>query len=49
MEAAFLLALEEIATASNKFLGSLETTAAPKDRAEEAAKARARTLLRFPV
>lgn len=48
-EAAFLLAVEEIAAASSKFLGSLETSATPKDRAEESAKARARTLLRFPA
>lgn len=48
-ETAFALAVEEIAAASSKFLGSLETNALPKDRAAEAARARARTLLRFPA
>lgn len=48
-EAAFFLAVEEIAAASSKFLDSLETSAAPRDREEEAAKARARALLRFPA
>ena len=48
-EAAFQLAIEEIASASNKLLCSLETSAPPKDRAVEAAKARARTLQRFPA
>jgi hypothetical protein len=48
-EAAFQLAIEEIATASKKLLCSLETSAPPKDRAVEAAKARARTLQRFPA
>ena len=46
-EAAFLAAVNEIAAASRELLGSLETNAAPKDRAEEAAKARARTAQRF--
>ena len=48
-EAAFQLAIEEIATASGKLLRSLETSAPPRDRAIEAAKARARTLQRFPA
>ena len=47
-EAAFLAAVEEIAVVSRKLLGSLETNAPPRDRAEEAAKARARAALRFP-
>jgi hypothetical protein len=47
-EAAFLAAVEEIAAVSGKLLNSLETNAPPKDRAEEAAKARARAALRFP-
>ena len=48
-EAAFSLAVAEISAAASKFLGSLETNAAPRDREEEAAKARARTLSRFPA
>ena len=47
-EAAFLAAVEEITAASRKLLGSLETNAPPKDRDEEAAKARARSAQRFP-
>jgi hypothetical protein len=46
-EAFFLAAIEEIAAASVKLLASLETNAPPKDRAEQAAKARARTAHRF--
>ena len=46
-EAAFLAGVDEIALACRKLLGSLETTAAPKDRIEEAAKARARAAQRF--
>ncbi len=46
-EAAFVAAVDEIAAASNKLLASLETNAAPRNRAEEAAKARARAVLRF--
>jgi hypothetical protein len=46
-EAAFLAAVEEIAAASKKLLGSLETHAPPKTREEEAAKARARAAQRF--
>jgi hypothetical protein len=41
-EAVFLAAVEGIAAVSRDLLRSLETSAAPKDRAEEAAKARAR-------
>ncbi len=48
-EAAFLAAVEEIADASRKLLGSLETTAPPKNRAEEAVKARARAARRFSI
>ncbi|MEO8738495.1 MAG: DUF2277 domain-containing protein [Casimicrobiaceae bacterium] len=48
-EAAFLLAIEEIAQASGKLLRSLESSAPPKDRAIEAAKARERSLQRFPT
>jgi hypothetical protein len=48
-EAAFQLAIEEIASASAKLLRSLETSAPPRDRAVEAAKARARMQQRFPA
>jgi hypothetical protein len=46
-ETAFLAAVEEITGASRKLLRSLETSSPPRSRAEEAAKARARTALRF--
>ena len=46
-EEAFTVAVDEIAAASLKLLSSLETTAAPKNREEEAAKAKARSALRF--
>jgi hypothetical protein len=46
-EAAFYSAVEEIARISERLLASLETTALPKDREEEAAKAKARSALRF--
>jgi len=46
-EAAFNIAITEIAVASGKLLASLETKQPPRDRAEEAAKARARATLRF--
>lgn len=48
-EAAFLAAVEEIAAISHKLLHALETTAPPKNREEEAAKARARSAQRFRV
>jgi len=47
-EAAFLAAVDEIAAVSGALLGSLETTAPARNRAEEAAKARARAAQRFP-
>jgi hypothetical protein len=47
-EAAFLAAVDEIAAVSSKLLSSLETNAAPRNRTEEAAKARARAAQRFP-
>jgi hypothetical protein len=47
-EAAFLAAVDAIAAASSTLLGSLETNAPLKNRAEEAAKARARSAQRFP-
>lgn len=46
-EEAFNEAIESIAKASAKLLHSLETTAEPKNREEEAAKAKARSALRF--
>ena len=46
-EAAFLDAVNEVARVSSQLLHSLETNAPPKDRLEEAAKARARASLRF--
>jgi hypothetical protein len=46
-EAAFEAAIDEIAGISARFLRSLETTASPKNREEEAAKARARAAERF--
>lgn len=46
-EAAFEEAVEEIAAASNRLLRSLETNAPPKNREEEAAKAKARAAERF--
>jgi hypothetical protein len=46
-EAAFNAAVEEITATSFRLLRSLETTATPKNREEEAAKAKARSALRF--
>src|SRR6202521_1969812 len=46
-EAAFAAAIEEIAAISARLLHSLETTAPPKNREEEAAKAKARAGERF--
>lgn len=46
-EAAFLAAVEEVAAISARLLHSLETTAPPKNRDEEAAKAKARAAERF--
>jgi hypothetical protein len=48
-EASFLAAVEEIAGISTRLLTSLETSAPPKNREEEAAKARARAAERFGV
>jgi hypothetical protein len=47
-EAAFLAAVDEITAATSTLLSSLETNAPPKDRAEEAVKAQARSAQRFP-
>jgi hypothetical protein len=46
-EQAFLAAVDEVAGASARLLRSLETTAAPKNREEEARKAKARSAARF--
>ena len=46
-EAAFESAIDDIAAVCNRLLRSLETTAAPKNREEEAAKAKARAAERF--
>jgi hypothetical protein len=46
-EAAFLAAIEEVTAASTRLLRSLETNAPPKNRDEEAAKAKARGAARF--
>jgi hypothetical protein len=46
-EAAFLGAVDEIAEASMRLLKSLETNAPPKNREEEAARAKARAVERF--
>ncbi|MGA9983364.1 MAG: DUF2277 domain-containing protein [Acidobacteriaceae bacterium] len=46
-EAAFQAAVEEISAASSRLLHSLATNAPPKNREEEAAKAKARAAVRF--
>jgi hypothetical protein len=46
-EEAFSAAIDEIAAVCNRLLRSLETAAPPKNREEEAAKARARSAERF--
>ena len=46
-EAAFERAIKEIAETSGKLLRALETTAPPKNRETEAAKAKARSAARF--
>ena len=46
-EALFQSAVNEIAAVSDKLLRSLDTTAPPKNRDEEAAKVRARNAERF--
>jgi hypothetical protein len=46
-EAPFLAAIEEIAGISTRLLRSLETNAAPKNREEEAIKAKARAETRY--
>ncbi|HEV8414497.1 MAG TPA: DUF2277 domain-containing protein [Bryobacteraceae bacterium] len=46
-EHAFLAAVDEIASISSRLLASLETNAPPKNREEEAQKAKARAAERF--
>jgi hypothetical protein len=46
-EAAFAAAVDDVATATRRLLRTLETTAAPKNREQEAAKAQARAARRF--
>ncbi len=46
-EVSFLEAVDEVAALSLRLLRSLETTAPPKNREEEAAKAKARAAVRF--
>ncbi len=48
-EASFLSAIDEIASISARLLRALETTAPPKNREEEAAKAKARAAERFGI
>jgi hypothetical protein len=47
-EAAFERAVEEVAAVARTLIDSLETNAAPKDRAIEAEKARERVRFRYP-
>jgi hypothetical protein len=47
-EAAFERAVADVTTIARTLIDSLETTAPPKDREAEIAKARARNLIRFP-
>ena len=46
-ETSFLAAVDEVAAVSKRLLHLLETTAPPKNREEEAAKAKARAAERF--
>ena len=46
-EAAFLSAVDEVAKISGRLLGSLESSARPRNREEEAARAKARAAERF--
>ena len=46
-EAAFMRAIDEISASAAQLLHSLETSAPPKSREEEAARARARAAERF--
>jgi hypothetical protein len=48
-EPAFDRAVDEVTDSARRLLGSLQTTAAPRTRDEEARKARERTVKRFGV
>jgi len=48
-ETAFLSAVDEVAAIAHKLLHSLETSAPPRNREEEAAKAKARAAQRFQL
>ena len=48
-EASFLAAVDEIAGISTRLIHSLETNAPPRNREEQAAKAKARTLERVAL
>jgi hypothetical protein len=48
-EAAFNRAVDEVSKAAETLLGSLVTMAPPRDRETEAAKAKARSAMRFGV
>ena len=48
-QAAFDRAVDEVALAASRLIASLVTHAAPKNRDVEAAKAKARSALRFPA
>jgi hypothetical protein len=48
-ESAFLAAVDEVADVATRLLRSLETNAPPKNREEEAARAKARAAERFGV
>lgn len=48
-EAAFDKAVEEVAATARKLLASMVTNAEPRNREVEAAKAKARSEIRFPV
>ena len=46
-EAAFAQAVDDVAQATARLMSALKTTAPPRDREEEAAKARARSAYRY--
>ncbi|HZR30273.1 MAG TPA: DUF2277 domain-containing protein [Terriglobales bacterium] len=48
-EGSFLAAVDEIAEISTRLLSSLQTNASPRNREEEAARAKARAAERFGV
>lgn len=48
-EAAFKAAIEEVAAASSRLMQTLETSAPPKNREEETAKAKARAAERYGI